>query len=77
MTYDASKNFAKGNGAFVAAGVTIGSYEGLVQTVQWLASLRHLTIPDTAAQFLCGVGVAFAMWSYKRIANWRKHGWKR
>lgn len=77
MTYDASKNFAKGNGALAGALASIGGYEGLVQTVQWIASLYKLSIPDTAAQFLCALVIGVAAWSVRRVRNWRKHGWKR
>lgn len=77
MSYDPSRNLAKGNGAFAGTGVAIGSYVGLVETVQWLASLWRLEIPDTAAQFLCGLAVALGAWAVKRFRNWRKHGWKR
>lgn len=77
MTYDPSRNLAKGNGAATFAGASIASYVGLVETVQWFASLWELEIPDTAAQFLCGLVVALGAWAVKRLRNWRKHGWKR
>lgn len=77
MSYDPSRNLAKGNGAATFAGASIASYVGLVETVQWLASLWDLAIPDTAAQFLCGVAVAFGAWVFKRVQNWRKNWWRR
>ena len=77
MRYDPSRNLAKGNGAAFGAGAAIGGYAGLVETVQWLASLYSLEIPDTAANFLCGAAIAGAAWVYGRLRNWRKHGWRR
>jgi nitrate/nitrite transporter NarK len=77
MTYSPSRNLAKGTGAAFGAASAIGGYAGLVATVQWLASLYSLDIPDTVANFLCGAAVAGVAWMYGRVRNWRKHGWKR
>lgn len=77
MSYEPSRNLAKGNGAAFGAASAIGGYAGLVATVQWLASLYSVEIPDTVANFLCCAVIAGLAWTYARVRNFRKNWWRR
>ena len=72
-TYNPEVNRAKGGGEFAKASAMLVSYQGMVETVQWVAGLAGVEMPSLVANFLCVVAVASVAMAVRRIRNWRKH----